>query len=585
MTKKNQPSQIRLYLRLIKYLSPLKWHFLLSFLGFLVFAATQPMLAKYFEWVIDAIDKHGEIEHWGFPAQWALPVAAILIYVVRGIGSFFGNYYNEYVGITVVTTLKQELFRKLLYLPAAYYDKHNHGVLLHKINNAATMVQRTVTDALKILVREGLTVLFLLAYAFYLNWQLSVIFILLAPLMAFLVRYTSKRFRKISKQNEANLGDQMQVAKEAISNYQVVRGFGAQLYEYGRYFKSLQKSYFNQLKIRKIGASATPVSQLIVAFALAVIVYFILSPQMRAQYSTAELIGYLTAIALLPKAFKQLGGLNAIIQRGLVGAEIVFEIIDQAVEPDQGKYIAENVRGDIQIQALSFTYPGKDEEVLKQITCSIKAGETIALVGESGSGKSTLAKLLARQYSVPSGSIFIDGTDINDYQLDNLRGFISVVSQNAFLFNDTIYNNIVYGERVVSEQELADAIEHSYAGGFIERQSQGLQTVIGDDGQALSGGQRQRLSIARAFIKKAPILILDEATSALDNESESVIKQAVEELAENKTTIIIAHRLSTIEHADRVLVMKNGELVEEGSHADLVARGGYYAGLYQTEFS
>lgn len=579
MTEPARPSQLQQYLRLLSYLKPFKFQFAFSIVGFMVFAASQPMLAKFFELVITAIEsKDAE-------ARLLLPLGAIGIFFVRGLGSFVGNYYNDFVGISIVKTLKASVFEHLTVVPSEYYDENNQGKVLHQLNNAAGMVHKSVTDALKKFFQEGLTVIFLLGYAFYLNWKLSLVFLFLAPVLGITVSYASKRFRRISRKNEENLSEQMQVAKEMISNYLVVRVFGAQGYEISRYMKALNKAFKNQLKIRKTAAIFTPLTQLIVAAAVAGIVYLLLSPENLSNYSTAELIGYLTAIALLPRPFRQLSGINITIQRGLVGAEIVFRMLDTEPERDDGELEVEAVQGDLKVSNLTFRYPGSSVDVLKGLSFFVKKGETVALVGESGSGKSTLASLLTRSYQVPNNSIFLDDIDINDYRLRNLRKHISVVDQNTYLFNDSIKNNIAYGDGVYSDEDIDEAMRLSHSVGFVHAQENGLDAYVGDNGQSLSGGQRQRLAIARAFLKKAPILILDEATSALDNESESVIKKAAEELSHERTTIIIAHRLSTIESADRLLVMRNGEVVEEGTHSQLLEKGGYYARLNRAEYS
>ncbi|MCG8669351.1 MAG: lipid A export permease/ATP-binding protein MsbA [Pseudomonadales bacterium] len=573
-----EENKLQTYFRLLAYLKPLKFHFAISIFGFMVFAASQPALAKFMEMVIYSI------EHKEADARFWLPAIAIGIFIVRGIGSFLGNYYNEYVGASVVTTVKLEIFNHLTELPAEFYDKTTQGQVLHRLSSGAGQIKKTVTGALKTLIREGLTIIFLLAYVFYLNWQLSLIFLLIAPVLAALVSYTSRKFRKISRKNEGILGEVMQVSKEMVSNYGVVRSFGAQDYEKQRYSSALMRAFRAQLKIRRVAATFTPVTQLIVASAVAFIVFMLLTPTTLATYSASELIGYLTAIALIPKPLRQLSGVNVAIQKGLIGAELIFTILDTEPEKDEGTHEVDTVEGHIEVKDFSFRYPSGKDDVIKNISLSVKAGEMVALVGKSGSGKSTLASLLTRAYQIEDGKVFLDGTDINQYKLTNLRKHVSVVNQNVSLFNDTIRNNIAYGDSNYSDEEVIAAMHHSHSYEFIQDQPKGLKSTIGEDGLQLSGGQRQRLSIARAFLKNSPVLILDEATSALDNESERIIKKATEELAETRTTIVIAHRLSTIEQADRLIVMDDGKIVEMGTHKELLEQKGYYSRLFHSEY-
>ncbi len=577
-SEKLQPTSTESYVRLLGYLKGLYIPFTVSIFGFFLFAAAQPALAKMMQLIIDAIQQKNA------DARWLLPLMAVGVFFFRGVGSFLGNYYNEYVGASVIRCVKLQVFEHMIRLPAQYYDEMTQGELLHRINNGVTQIQAAVTNALKTLIREGLTIICLLAYVFYLNWQLSLIFLLVAPVIAFLVSYTSKRFKKISKKNEGALGEAMQVSKELVGNYGIVRGFGAEEYETQRYGKALEKAFLTQLKIRKIAAVFTPLSQVIIALAVAFIIFLLLTPQVLATSTTGELVGYLTAVALVPKPLRQLSGITVIIQRGVVGAELVFEILDAELEKDEGDYEVDAVQGSIKLQNLSFKYPASDKYVLSDINMDVQAGEMVALVGKSGSGKSTLAGLLYRLYDVEDGRIFIDGVDVNRYTLACLRKQVAVVSQNISLFDDSIRNNIAYGDNSYTDEEIYTALQHAHALEIVENLPEGLETVIGENGLKLSGGQRQRLSIARAFLKNAPILILDEATSALDNESETKITQAIESLAKTRTTIVIAHRLSTILKADRLLVMDNGVIVEQGIHADLLKKGGVYANLFKAQY-
>lgn len=579
MTSQKSSGAFSTYLRLLRYMKGLVWAFGLSIFGFVLFAAAQPLLAKLMELVINAIEQKDA------EARWYLPAIAVGIFAVRGVGLFLGTYYNEYVGASVIRTIKSQVFGHLIRLPASYYDEVSQGQLLHRLNSGVNQIQVAVTNALKIMVREGLTIIFLLGYVVYLNWQLSVIFLLLAPFLGGLVAYSTRKLRKVAKKSEGAAGQAMQVSKELISNYGVVRGFGAEKYEWQRYENALNKTFVAQLRIRKISSIFTPLSQLIVASAVAVIIFMLLNPSVLAASSTGELVGYLTAVALLPKPMQQLSGVNVMVQRALVGAELVFNILDVETEKDTGTYETDSVSGELSINHLSFSYPSSaDRPVLQDINFQVRAGEMVALVGRSGSGKSTLASLLYRMYEVKDETIFLDGVDINQYRLANLRRHIATVNQNVSLFDDTIRNNIAYGDTEYSDEEIRDALKKAHAEDFVENLPAGLDTMIGENGLRLSGGQRQRISIARAFLKNSPVLILDEATSALDNESETIITRAIENLAKTRTTIVIAHRLSTILKADRLIVMHEGRIVEEGVHADLLKKGGHYADLYHAEF-
>lgn len=571
-------SQLQTYIRLLKYLKGLLGCFFLSIAGFAIFAASQPMLAKVMELVINSI------EHKDSEARWIYPFLAVGVFFVRGIGSFMGVYYNEYVGASVVNRVKLEVFRHLTVLPAKFYNETSQGFILHSLNNGVGQIQAAVTNALKIVVREGLTICFLLGYVFYLNWKLSLVFLFLSPFLALLVTNSTRKLRKIGRKNEDVAGRLVQVSKELITNYGVVRGFGAEEYETERYKDALHRSFNMQMKVRKVSAVFGPLSQLVVSMAVATIIFLLLHPAFLTNSSTGELVGYLTAVALLPKSLQQLSGVNVTIQRGLIGAEMVFRLLDLPPEKDEGTYEVDTVRGDIEVSNLSFRYPGYEKEVLHEINFQVKSGEMIALVGRSGSGKSTLAGLIHRLYEIESGRIFLDGVDVNDYKLLNLRKHVSAVSQNIALFEDTVRNNVAYGDRSYSDEEIRRALVCAHAEEFIVDLPQGIDTMIGENGLRLSGGQRQRLSLARAFLKNSPVLILDEATSALDNESESIVTKAIEELAQTRTTIVIAHRLSTIMRADRLLVMDGGKIVEAGTHKELLQKGGYYADLYHADY-
>ena len=571
-------ANIATYMRLLRYLKGLVGAFALSLLGFAIFASSQPALAKLMEAIINAIN------HKDTDARWVLPFISVGIFLYRGVGSFMGVYFNEYVGASVIRNVKKELFEHLTKLPAEFYNEMSQGQILHRLNSGVHQIQDAVTSALKIVVREGFTVVSLLVYAFYLNWKLSLVFLLIAPFLAVIVSVSTRKLKKISKKTEWIAGKQLQVSKELVSNFTVVRGFGAEEYEKKRYSDALDSGFKAQLKTRRISATFGPLSQLIVAFAVATIIFLILNPMFLNHGDSGQLVGYLTTVALLPKSLRQLSGVNVIIQHGLVGAELVFNLLDIPPEKDEGTYETDAIRGELEVRNLHFRYPNSPSDVLQNISFKVRPGEMIALVGRSGGGKTTLASLIYRHYSIPDGTIFLDGVDVNEYKLANLRRHVAAVSQNISLFDDTVRNNVAYGDTEYNDEEITNALKSAHAYDFVHDMPNGLDSIIGENGTKLSGGQRQRLSLARAFLKNSPFLILDEATSALDNESETIVTKAIEALATTRTTLVIAHRLSTIMKADRLLVINNGEIVESGTHRELLEKGGYYSELYHADY-
>lgn len=565
-----------IYLRLLRYLKPHLGIFILSILGFVLFAASSPLLAKLMGIIIHAIEEKNDA------SRWTLPLYAIGVFALRGLGSFIGTYFNALVSNRLVRAVRADMFSHLTTLPTSYFDQKSDGRILQRLTGGAGLLSAAITDALKVIIREGLTVLFLLGYVFYLNWKLSLAFLLVAPFMALVVRYTTKRFRDITRKDEGDQAGLMQTAKEMIQGNQVMRVFRGQEYEIRRYQQAADSSLKRRMKIVKISALSTPAMQLLVAVAMAAIIFMLLTPATLQSYSSGELITYLTAVALIPKSMRQLSGVNVTIQRGIAGAQLIFNLLDTPSEPDEGTFECARAKGKICVNDVEFRYKKLQEPVLRNISFDIQPGEMVALVGRSGSGKSTLASLLQRLYNADKGSIELDGINIQNYRLLNLRQQFSLVSQNLVLFNDTIRNNIAYGAmQGCSDEKILQAARMAHALEFIEKQPNGLDTIIGDNGLQLSGGQRQRIAIARALLKDAPILILDEATSALDNTSEKIIQQALDNAIAGRTTIVIAHRLSTIEKADNIIVMDDGKIIEQGKHSDLIAKmDSHYRKLY-----
>ncbi len=576
-TKKAPSStSIKIYLRLLEYVWPYWKPFSISLLGFLIFALTQPALAALMEYLVDSLQAENRSEiYW-------VPLATICIVFFRGIGSFLGSYYIAKVANNVVHNLRCEIFNKYTALPNSYFDDQNSGHLLSRVTYNVSQVTSAATDAIKVVVREGLTIIGLLGYLLYMNWALSLIFLTIAPIIGLLVRYAGKRFKAISKRIQTSMGDITHVSSELINNYRVVRSFGGEDYEKKR-FKEASFSNFKQaMKMVQTGAINTPVLQLIVASALALMIYLALLFMTNA--TPGEFIAYITAAGLMPKPIRQLSEVNANIQKGIAGAESIFEIFDTQPEQDDGEYSVNKVSGHIKIRNLDFSYPGTNKTVLKNINIDIKPGMMVALVGRSGSGKTTLANLIPRFYTHQQGDILLDDVDINQYTLKNLRHHISLVTQNITLFNDTIANNIAYGTlKNTPLDEIKQAARDANAAEFIEQLPNGWDTLVGENGLKLSGGQRQRIAIARALLKNAPILILDEATSALDTESEQLIQNAFEKAVKNRTTIVIAHRLSTIQNADEILIMDKGKIIESGTHSTLLANNGAYTKLLKNQ--
>lgn len=579
------PSSLKIYLRLLSYVRPYWGMFAISIVGFVIFASTQPMLAGILKYFVDGLSNPEAVLFPTVPylkdlqLLMAVPLLIILIAAWQGLGSFLGNYYLAKVSLGLVHDLRVELFNKLLVLPNRYFDTHNSGHLISRITFNVTMVTGAATDAIKVVIREGLTVVFLFAYLLWMNWQLTLVMLAILPLIAIMVSSTSKKFRKQSKKIQVAMGDVTHVASETIQGYRVVRSFGGESYEEQRFAAASQGNTDKQLRMTKTGAVYTPMLQLVIYTAMAVLMFLVLF--LRGDATAGDLVAYITAAGLLPKPIRQLSEVSSTIQKGVAGAESIFEQLDVEPEVDNGTVERDRVSGHLEVRNLSFTYPGTEREVLKNISFTAAPGQMIALVGRSGSGKSTLASLIPRFYHHDTGEIMLDDVEIEDYRLRNLRRHVAQVTQHVTLFNDTIANNIAYGDLAGAPRaDIEKAAKDAYAMDFIAEMPEGLDTQVGENGVLLSGGQRQRLAIARALLKNAPLLILDEATSALDTESERHIQAALDQVMKGRTTLVIAHRLSTIEKADLILVMDHGEIVERGTHAQLLAQNGYYSRLH-----
>lgn len=583
-------SSLKIYLRLLGYLRPLIGQFAISLLGFMAFASSQPLLAAILKYFVHGLTMTSGSSFHDIPwlgnldLTYGVPLMLVLIVIWQGIGSFFGNYYIAKVSFGLVHDLRRLLFESLLHLPNTYFDENNSGHLISRISYNVTMVTGAAIDAIKVIVREGLSVFFLFGYLLWMNWKLTLVMIAILPIIGVMASAVSRKFRKQSKKIQSAMGDLTHIASETIQGYRVVRSFGGEDYEAQRFRAASEANTRKQLRMAKTGATFTPALQLVTFSTMAVLLLIVLL--LRGDASAGDLVAYLTAAGMLPKPIRQLSEISATIQKGLAAAESIFSQLDEAPELDLGTIERDRVSGRIEVRNLSFSYTGSNQLVLNDVNFSVEPGQMVALVGRSGSGKSTLASLIPRFYHHDRGQILIDGVDVENYTLRNLRSHIALVTQQTSLFNDTVTNNIAYGDLArAPTADIEKAADAAYAREFIDRLPDGFDTLVGENGVLLSGGQRQRLAIARAILKDAPILILDEATSALDTESERHIQKALDHVMANRTTLVIAHRLSTIENADVIMVMDQGRIVERGTHAELLTTNGHYARLHAMQFS
>ncbi|PTU33198.1 lipid A export permease/ATP-binding protein MsbA [Stenotrophobium rhamnosiphilum] len=568
------------YRRLLGYAAPHWRVFILAVIGMVMCAAVDTGFLALMKPLLDVSFVGKDIES----TRWIPPII-IGMFLARGLGGFMSTYGMAWIGRRVVTDLRGEVFNHLLKLPVRFYDQSSSGQLISRLTYHVEQVADATTTSLTAIIREGLTLIGLLSWMLYLNWELSLFCFVLGPIIALITGYVSRRFRKISHRIQESVGSVTQAAEESIGSQRVVKVYNGQDFEAAEFKRINEHNRFLSLKVKATAAGSSAVVMFIAAFAVAAIVYFATQPEMLATISAGTFVSFLGAMIGLMNPIKALSGVNEKMQRAVVAGQDIFHLLAEPAEQDGGSRELTRARGHIEFKDVRFRYREELGDALRGVSVTVEPGQTVAFVGRSGSGKSTLLALLPRFYDTDGGAILLDGHDLREYPMTQLRQQIALVDQQVRLFNASIADNIAYGmAEMPSREKIIEAAKSAYAWDFIEKLPDGLDTHIGQNGLMLSGGQRQRIAIARALLKDAPILILDEATSALDTESERYIQAALEKLVIGRTTLVIAHRLSTVQSADKIVVMQDGRIAESGRHAELLEKGGIYAALYRMQF-
>ncbi len=568
------------YGRLWRYVTPHKLIGVIAVISMAATAVVEAGLVKLLEPLMDETLVAQNLE----TARW-IPVAFVAIFVARGIAGFGTEASLGWIGRSVISDLRRQVFGKFLTLPARFFDAQAAGPLLSRMTYNVEMVAESVTSVVTIAVRDVLVVIAAFAVMLHQSPTLTMFVVIIFPIVALIVRLLSIAFRRYSNRIQDSVGEVSQVTDEIVRGNWVVKAFGGYEYERSRLAEADDRNRKQNLKLIRARSLGVAVTQVVFGFSIALVVYVAGRQSVQGALTPGQFISFLAAMMLMLQPVRRITNVNATLQRGVAAADSLFMIMDEQDEDDSGTAEIDRVKGNVSFDSVCFSYGDENGPVLRDVSLELESGRTLAIVGHSGSGKSTLASLLPRFYEPDSGSIRIDGVPIRDLTLSSLRNNISFVTQDVVLFNDTIANNLAYGQlEGCSEKALLKAAEAAHVLDFANKMPEGLNTVVGDRGVLLSGGQRQRIAIGRALLKNAPILILDEATSSLDTRSERRIQEALNELMKDRTTLVIAHRLSTVENADQIIVLHNGRIVESGTHAELIATEGHYAALYRMQF-
>jgi ATP-binding cassette, subfamily B, bacterial MsbA len=579
-------SAANIYRRLLRYARPHRGMFMIGVLGMALFAATDGAFAFFVQKFIKGMSEAKFATLTGeYPEIFLLiPIGAPLLFLLRGIGDYMSNYFPGYVGRQVIKSIRGDLFRQYLHLPASYYDRVSGGTLLSRLTFNIEQVAEATTKSITSLIRDSLTIVILIGSMFYFSPHLAIFVFLIAPPLSWLVRKVSSSFRRYSARIQGSMGDVTRVVKEALDGQRVIKVFNAQTQEAADFEKVNEHNRRSNMKLIAARATSNPIVQFIASLALGGILWVALRQIAAGSLALDSFMGFLTALLMTTQPLKRLMDSFVPLAQGVAAGASVFEVLDTPSEDFGSGRALGRIAGAVEFRNVSFEYSTEKGGVLHSVSIAVPAGKTVAIVGRSGSGKSTLVALVPRIYDASAGEVLVDGIDVRACNLRDLRANVALVSQDVLLFNDSIRNNIAFGVEHPDRAAVEAAARAAYVDEFAAELPQGLDTEVGDRGTLLSGGQRQRIAIARALLKDAPVLILDEATSALDNESERRIQQALVGLMRNRTTLVIAHRLSTVEHADEIIVMDDGRIVERGTHAELAARDGAYASLQRAEF-